>query len=121
MAGMSESFKARGEYFRQLAEYQNAQRLAALAAYVETTERTPALLTGAVVDEPIEAQARDVTPAPNHSRGGNRHAAFCVSLAFPVCFAVWSIVIGDFRLAMILLLMCMFMGLVGLFTLDGPV
>lgn len=71
----------------------------------------------------IEATSRDVTPAPAPAPSrarGNRHAAYCVSLAFPVCFAVWSVVIGDFRLAMILLLMTMFMALVGLFVLDGP-
>ena len=68
----------------------------------------------------VEAQARDVTPAPVPRGGGNRRAAYCVSLAFPVCFAVWAVVIGDFRLAMILLLMTLFMALVGLFTLDGP-
>ena len=99
-----------------------------------------ALLTGAVEDpEPVyrgpgmspafrargqaflEAQAREVTPTPPRTRRGGRHAAYCVSLAFPVCFAVWSVVIGDFRLAMILLLMTLFMALVGLLTLDGPV
>ena len=71
----------------------------------------------------IEATSRDVTPAPAPAPSrarGNRHAAYCVSLAFPVCFAVWSVVIGDFRLAMILLLMTLFMAVVGLFTLDGP-
>lgn len=119
MPGMSESFKARGEYFRQIAEYEDAQRLAVLAAYVEEIKRTPALLTGAV-DAPIEAASREVTPTPPRTRRGGRHYAYCVSLAFPVCFAVWSVVIGDFRLAMILLLMTLFMALVGLFTLDGP-
>ena len=69
----------------------------------------------------IEAQSREVTPAPAPSRArGNRHAAYCVSLAFPIIFAIWSVVIGDFRLAMILLLMTLFMAVVGLFTLDGP-
>ena len=69
----------------------------------------------------IDAQACEVTPAPTRiQRGGNRRSAYCVSLAFPIFFAVWSVVIGDFRLAMILLLMTLFMALVGLFTLDGP-
>ena len=69
----------------------------------------------------VEAQARDVTPAPVPRGGGNRRAAYCVSLAFPVCFAVWAVVIGDIRVALIFLLMTLFMALVGLFTLDGPV
>ena len=68
----------------------------------------------------IEATSREVTPEPTRRRRGGRHYAYCVSLAFPVCFAVWSVVIGDMRLAMILLLMTLFMALVGLFTLDGP-
>ena len=98
-----------------------------------------ALLTGAVEDpQPIyqgpsmspefrargqafiEAQASEVTPEPTRTRRGGRHAAYCVSLAFPVSFAIWSIVIGDMRLAMILLLMTLFMAVVGLFTLGGP-
>lgn len=78
----------------------------------------PAQITG-TVEAPIEAQVRDVTPERKAPRR-NRHAAYCVSLAFPIAFSVWSIVIGDFRLAMILLLMTLFMALVGLFTLDGP-
>ena len=69
----------------------------------------------------IEAQSREVTPAPTPTRrGNNRHAAFCVSLAFPLCFAIWALVIGDIRLSMILCLMTGFMAVVGLFTLDGP-
>ena len=69
----------------------------------------------------LEAQAREVTPEPTPTRrGGNQRAAYCVSLAFPISFAVWAIVIGDARLAMILLLMTLFMAVVGLFTLDGP-
>jgi hypothetical protein len=90
-------------------------------AYIspEFRNRNVPQITG-TVEAPIEAQARDVTPKPQHAPRRNRHAAFCVSLAFPVCFAVWSIVIGDMRLAMILLLMTMFMALVGLFALGGP-
>ena len=69
----------------------------------------------------LEAQSRDVTPEPTPTRrGSNRHAAFCVSLAFPLCFAIWALVIGDIRLSMILCLMTGFMAVVGLFTLDGP-
>ena len=77
-----------------------------------------ALLTGAVEDSKpvyhgpgmspefrargqaiIEAQAREVTPAPTRIQRSGRHAAYCVSLAFPISFAVWSIVIGDMRMA----------------------
>jgi hypothetical protein len=79
----------------------------------------PAQITG-TVEAPIEAQARELKSEPLRASRRNRHAAYCVSLAFPVCFAVWSIVIGDMRLAMILLLMTLFMAVVGLFTLDGP-
>ena len=44
MPGMSESFRARGEQWRRLAEYQQAQDLEALTAYVDTvlTGKTPA-------------------------------------------------------------------------------
>ena len=79
----------------------------------------PRQITGSV-EPPIDVQVRDVTPAPTRIQRSGRHAAYCVSLAFPVCFAVWSIVIGDMRVAMILLLMTLFMAVVGLFTLDGP-
>lgn len=100
-----------------------------------------ALLTGAVEDSQpiyrgpgmspgfrargqafIEAQASEVTPEPDrtHHRGNNRHAAYCASLAFPLFFAIWALVIGDIRLSMILCLMMFFMAVVGLFTLDGP-
>ena len=67
----------------------------------------------------IEAQAREVAPAPVKRRD-NRHAAFCVSLAFPVCFAIMAAAFGDLRLCAIFCLMGMFMALVGMFTLDGP-
>ncbi len=73
------------------------------------------------VEPPIEAQIRDVTPVPPTAANRNyRRYAYCVSLAFPIAFAVWAIVIGDMRVAMILLLMTLFMAVVGLFTLDGP-
>ena len=83
------------------------------------TYSPPRQITG-TVEPPIEAQARDVTPAKPRTQRDGRRYAYCVSLAFPVCFAVWSIVIGDMRVAMILLLMTLFMAVVGLFTLDGP-
>lgn len=35
MAGMSESFRARGEQYRRLVEYQQQQRLEALTAHVD--------------------------------------------------------------------------------------
>lgn len=77
-----------------------------------------ALLPGAV----IEAQSRDVTPEPTRTpSGGNRHAAFCAILAFPVAFAIMAAAFGDMRLCAILCLVGMAIALIGLYMLDGPV
>ena len=82
-------------------------------------QKPVALLPGAVAPDVIEAQSRDVTPAARPTRD-RRHVAFCASLAFPVCFAIMAAAFGDMRLCAIFCLMGMFMALVGLFTLDGP-
>ena len=98
-----------------------------------------ALLTGAVEDPAhvpgpgmspafrargqafIEAQSREVTPEPTRTpSGGNRHAAFCAILAFPVAFAIMAAAFGDMRSCAILCLVGMAIALIGLYTLDGP-
>lgn len=78
-----------------------------------------ALLPGAVAPNVIEVQARDVTPTPTRTQRGGRHAAYFASLSFPVAFAVMAYMFGDLRLCAIFCLLGLFMGLVGLYTLDG--
>ena len=83
-------------------------------------QKPVALLPGAVAPDVIEAQAREVAPAPVKRRD-NRHAAFCAILAFPVAFAIMAAAFGDMRLCAILCLVGMAIALIGLYMLDGPV
>jgi hypothetical protein len=77
----------------------------------------PRQITGSV-EQPIEAQARNVTPAKR--RDNRAHYAFCAILAIPVTGATGAAFAGDLRLCAIACLVGMAIALIGLYALDGP-
>ncbi len=78
-------------------------------------DRNVPQITGSVV-EPIEAQARDVTPR----RDNRAHYMLCAILAVPIAFAVMAYVLGDTRLLVALFLVELAIALVGSYMLRGP-
>lgn len=90
MAGMSERFRAR-------------------------TFDVPPLQIIGTVEQPIEAQAREVTTGRD-----SRHIAYCISIAIPAVCAIGAVIAGDIRVALILFLVALAITLAGLLMLDGP-
>jgi hypothetical protein len=80
-------------------------------------QSAPRQITGSV-EHPIDAQARDVTPAKR--RDNRAHYAFCAVLAIPVLTATAAAFAGDLRLCAIACLVGMAIALIGLYALDGP-
>ena len=76
----------------------------------------PRQITGSV-EQPIDAQARDVTPKRRDNRA---HYAFCAVLAIPVAVATAAAFAGDMRLCAMACLVGMGIALIGWYMQDGP-